>query len=121
MTLFELSLDHTSTQVVERLLGRPPRLYETRLAKRSDGTRVCLWAGDAGYDAGDPDADGDTSTKSAQVVASLFFDFIPCQVVFTLYVEISEKGRFRNSVAEDAEAEWAGAAEDDEATPASTM
>ena len=36
----------------------PPRRYETRLAKRRDGARVALWAGDAGYATADADQPG---------------------------------------------------------------
>ena len=40
-------------------LGNPPhRVYETRVVKDRTGTRVALWAGDAGYETADADVAG---------------------------------------------------------------
>ena len=38
--------------------SRKARFYETRAVKRSDGIRVALWAGDAGYEEWDADRQG---------------------------------------------------------------
>jgi hypothetical protein len=44
--------------VLARLRGAGPRIYATHLGKRSDGMRVAMWRGDAGYESWDADADG---------------------------------------------------------------
>ncbi len=58
-----VTLYHVSRyQPVDALLGhfraRTARFYETRAVKRSDGIRVALWAGDAGYEDWDADRTG---------------------------------------------------------------
>ena len=50
---------HSPTDAVLRRFGRDAaRYYETRTAKRSDGVRVAMWRGDAGYEDWDPDRAG---------------------------------------------------------------
>ena len=44
-------LDHFSSTI--------PKKYETRVVKASDGNRVAMWKGDAGYDGWDADVEGD--------------------------------------------------------------
>ncbi|MFU8817294.1 MAG: NUDIX hydrolase [Pseudomonadales bacterium] len=58
VTLYQLA-QHDSTDAVLQHLGNPePEFYETRLAKRRDGTRIAMWHGDAGYAAWDADMPG---------------------------------------------------------------
>ena len=45
--------------VLKHLASREPKVYETHVAERSDGVRVAMWQGDAGYGSWDPDLDGD--------------------------------------------------------------
>lgn len=58
VTLYQLSRYATVDALLGRLGANGPRFYETRIAKRSDGTRVALWRGDAGYDDWDAEAAG---------------------------------------------------------------
>jgi len=58
VTLYQLSQGTDVAAVLTRLGALGPRYYETRLAKRSDGVRVALWDGDAGYAGWDADAAG---------------------------------------------------------------
>jgi 8-oxo-dGTP pyrophosphatase MutT (NUDIX family) len=55
VTLVQLSRFGT---VAEALAAAQPTYYATRLAKRGDGTPVCIWAGDVAYDGGPLDAPG---------------------------------------------------------------
>ncbi len=59
VTLYELSRYQPTTAVLEHLASREPKVYETHVAERSDGVRVAMWHGDAGYESWDPDLDGD--------------------------------------------------------------
>jgi 8-oxo-dGTP pyrophosphatase MutT (NUDIX family) len=58
VTLYQLSLYPSVSRLFARFGESGPRFYETRLAKRGDGVRVAMWAGDAGYDAWDAEAAG---------------------------------------------------------------
>lgn len=58
VTLYQLSLYHSTAAILEQLQKAPRKVYETRIAKRQDGMRVAMWRGDAGYLTGDADADG---------------------------------------------------------------
>ena len=58
VTLYHLSRYQPVDALLARLSGREARFYETRAVKRSDGVRVALWAGDAGYEDWDADKDG---------------------------------------------------------------
>jgi 8-oxo-dGTP pyrophosphatase MutT (NUDIX family) len=58
VTLHQLARHATVDVALERLGGRPPRVYQTRIATRADGVRVALWEGDAGYPEGDAGAEG---------------------------------------------------------------
>ncbi len=55
VTLHELAAAGSLAQLAQR--GDPPA-YLTRAAQTADGTAVLLWAGDAGYESGDPDQAG---------------------------------------------------------------
>lgn len=59
VTLHQLSQYATTEALLRRLRDAPPKFYETRLAKRRDGTRVAMWLGDSGYATWDADAPGD--------------------------------------------------------------
>lgn len=58
ITLHHVSLYPTVETVLDRFAQGEPRYYETRVVKRSDGVRVAMWAGDAGYDDWDADQGG---------------------------------------------------------------
>jgi 8-oxo-dGTP pyrophosphatase MutT (NUDIX family) len=59
VTLYQLSIQGSSTAALDRLRRGEPRFYATRLGRRQDGVRVAMWHGDAGYERHDPDAAGD--------------------------------------------------------------
>lgn len=59
ITLHQIARYAPVERVLARLLDIPHRRYETRIAQRADGVRVAMWAGDAGYDGSNADADGD--------------------------------------------------------------
>jgi 8-oxo-dGTP pyrophosphatase MutT (NUDIX family) len=59
VTLHHLSRYPSIALLLERLRAAGPRYYQTRLAKRSDGIRVAMWDGDAGYEGWDADAAGE--------------------------------------------------------------
>ncbi len=58
VTLHHLSLHTPVDAVLRHLAAHPPRHYETRLAQRTDGVRVAMWQGDAGYADWDADREG---------------------------------------------------------------
>lgn len=60
VTLYHLSQFNSVEQALESRDGVDPRFYETHLAKSKDGTRVAMWAGDAGYSDYDADLEGAT-------------------------------------------------------------
>lgn len=55
VTLVQLGRGGT---VADAMSADEPTYYATRFAQLPDGTDVCLWAGDAGYESGDPEAPG---------------------------------------------------------------
>lgn len=59
ITLYQLARAHRVQALLAKLRRTPTRYYETRLAKRTDGTRVAMWHGDAGYARADADAAGE--------------------------------------------------------------
>lgn len=59
MTLHSLAPHARSDLALARLGGQPHRVYETRVVKNAAGTRVALWAGDAGYPTADADVPGE--------------------------------------------------------------
>lgn len=59
ITLYHLSRYTPSTGILDHFRSREPKVYETHVAERSDGIRVAMWHGDAGYDAYDADAEGE--------------------------------------------------------------
>ncbi len=60
VSLYHLSKFATTDEACTELSSLKPRRYVTHLSKRTDGVRVAMWAGDAGYDAYDADAKGAT-------------------------------------------------------------
>ena len=58
VTLHHISLYSPVSEVLSALDRGPRRVYETHIALRSDGTRVAMWSGDAGYENMDADAAG---------------------------------------------------------------
>ena len=58
VTLYHLSRYQPVDTLLERLGARDARFYETRAVNRSDGVRVALWSGDAGYEDWDADRAG---------------------------------------------------------------
>lgn len=59
ITLYHLSLYQNVSAILERFAAHPHRIYETKISSRSDGIRVAMWNGDAGYESGNADVDGD--------------------------------------------------------------
>ena len=57
VTLTELAAKETAAELLEFAKARKPPLYATKIAI-SDDKAVSLWAGDAGYEAGDADLPG---------------------------------------------------------------
>jgi 8-oxo-dGTP pyrophosphatase MutT (NUDIX family) len=58
VTLYHFSRYADVDALLQGLGAAGPRYYETRLAKRADGVRVAMWAGDAGYEGWDAEAAG---------------------------------------------------------------
>ena len=58
VTLHHLTRYAPVDALLRHFQSRPARFYETRAAKREDGVRVAMWAGDAGYADWDPDRPG---------------------------------------------------------------
>ncbi len=59
VTLHQMSRFSDVDAALARLRAIPPRVYETRIAKRADGIRVAMWRGDAGYETWSGDAPGE--------------------------------------------------------------
>jgi 8-oxo-dGTP pyrophosphatase MutT (NUDIX family) len=57
VTLHTAGRYHDVDTALHELGRRPPRRYETRMAENDQGM-VAMWAGDAGYETGDPTAPG---------------------------------------------------------------
>jgi len=60
VSLYQLTKFASLTDTLKHFKAKAIRRYETHLAKRSDGVRVAMWDGDAGYEAWDADATGAT-------------------------------------------------------------
>ena len=58
VTLYTLSRQPSTANILESFRKRVPRIYETRFVKKPDGSRVAMWKGDAGYETGCIEADG---------------------------------------------------------------
>ncbi len=58
ITLHHLSLYSTIQEVFEHFSSTTPKKYETRVVKGSDGNRVAMWKGDAGYEEWNADLNG---------------------------------------------------------------
>lgn len=72
VTLYQLSLFDKVADAMAHFAAQPPRVYSTHVAKNSDGVRVAMWSGDAGYDAWDADVNGE---RHRLVMAEGGFDF----------------------------------------------
>ncbi len=72
VTLYHLSRYPTVEAILERFRSADATVYETHIGKRTDGVRVAMWEGDAGYDTGDADAEG---ARHRLVMAEGGFDF----------------------------------------------
>ena len=59
ITLYHIARYAPSAAILEAFRGQEPKVYQTRVAKRSDGVRVAMWSGDAGYEPWDADVDGE--------------------------------------------------------------
>ncbi len=59
ITLHQLSLYKPAASVIDQLEAMPRKIYETRVALSGDGTRIAMWAGDAGYEIGEADVPGE--------------------------------------------------------------
>ncbi len=58
VTLYQLTRHHPLDTLFEVLENQAPRIYETHIATDSEGTRIALWTGDAGYEAMDASLEG---------------------------------------------------------------
>ncbi len=58
ITLYHLTRYSPTSAILDHFRSQPEKFYETHVAKRADGVRVAMWAGDAGYDAIDADLEG---------------------------------------------------------------
>ena len=72
VSLYHLSKFATTDAACSELGSQQPRRYATHLSKRSDGVRVAMWTGDAGYDAWDADATGATHRLTMQKGGIIF-------------------------------------------------
>jgi 8-oxo-dGTP pyrophosphatase MutT (NUDIX family) len=59
ITLYHLSKYSPTSAILDQFHSQPEKFYATHVAKRADGVRVAMWAGDAGYEATDADIEGD--------------------------------------------------------------
>jgi 8-oxo-dGTP pyrophosphatase MutT (NUDIX family) len=53
ITLHQLSLYRSTAEILDKLRRFETKVYETKISKDAEGTRVAMWAGDAGYPSGD--------------------------------------------------------------------
>jgi 8-oxo-dGTP pyrophosphatase MutT (NUDIX family) len=53
ITLYQLSLYPDTGAILNRLDNLEAKVYETRIGQDEAGTRIAMWAGDAGYETGD--------------------------------------------------------------------
>ncbi|MDA1075465.1 MAG: NUDIX hydrolase, partial [Proteobacteria bacterium] len=58
VTLYHLSRYEPVDQILEHFRNNTPKVYSTRVVKASDGNRVAMWHGDAGYEPWDADVAG---------------------------------------------------------------
>ncbi len=59
VTLYHLSRYRPTDELLAHLGDLEPTVYETHVSERSDGVRVAMWRGDAGYDDWNADAAGE--------------------------------------------------------------
>lgn len=60
VSLYHLSRFSSCADAVTRLAQQPPRYYQTRVVKDTEGNRVALWDGDSGYPEWDAATTGNT-------------------------------------------------------------
>ncbi len=58
VSLYQIARFDTIEQTLSEFREKPPRYYQTRVVQDTDGARVALWDGDAGYPEWDPTASG---------------------------------------------------------------
>lgn len=58
ISLFQLTRQSRLDPLLATMRAQPPRIYETRLARRADDARVAMWRGDAGYETSDANVEG---------------------------------------------------------------
>ena len=59
ITLYHLNRYSPTSAILEHFKSQPEKIYETHVAKRADGVRIAMWAGDSGYDTTNADIEGD--------------------------------------------------------------
>ncbi|MEM7099161.1 MAG: NUDIX domain-containing protein [Pseudomonadota bacterium] len=59
VTLYHLSLYSPASHALAHFAKAEAKVYSTHVAKRADGVRVAMWAGDSGYEPWDADAPGE--------------------------------------------------------------
>jgi 8-oxo-dGTP pyrophosphatase MutT (NUDIX family) len=59
MTLHQLTQRNTTAEILKHFASKPTRVYVTHVGVRTDGARVAMWDGDAGYVDTNPDAEGE--------------------------------------------------------------
>lgn len=59
ITLYQLTLHGGLNNTLEFFRNSDSKIYETRVAKSSEGQRVAMWHGDAGYESWDSDVSGE--------------------------------------------------------------
>lgn len=59
VTLYHLSRHSPVSALLARLGATLPRIYLTHIGRDKDGVRIAMWVGDAGYDAWNPDIEGE--------------------------------------------------------------
>ena len=50
ITLYQLSRYSSTEEILAKLAAFDTKIYQTRIGKDAQGTRVAMWSGDAGYD-----------------------------------------------------------------------
>lgn len=60
VSLYQLSKYSSVNEAITKSKQNEPKFYRTQLVENSDGDRVTLWEGDAGYETRNADAEGET-------------------------------------------------------------
>ena len=79
ISLYQLSKYDAVEAAIDGLGTDKPRYYKTKIAADASGTRHAIWAGDAGYDAGDADVRGPTHRL---VMTSTGFEFLHSAIAY---------------------------------------